>query len=296
MSRIGVLVVHGMGRQEAGFSSELKSAVVDRLADRAWRMEWHEVRWASILEPRETLLSDWMSKAKTPSGAPIRLDFSGIRQFVLHNLGDATAYQRDAHIESAGQLIHQRVSSEIEALVETLGDPLAPIVVIAHSLGAHIMSNYIWDRQQNTQPPGQPLAGLPGLAGMITFGCNIPLFALAFRSARPINLPGEAVSSFAVARAVRWLNFLDQDDVLGWPIRGLYEKDLADLTPAQKQTVERIEDYEIKVGGLFTGGTPLSHDGYWKDRGLATQVADYLKNLLAALEETEQGHRPPVQR
>jgi hypothetical protein len=143
------------------------------------------------------------------------------------------------------------------------------------------MSNYLWDRQHPREdvPPGQPLAPIPALAGLITFGCNIPLFALAFRDAKPIDLPGEGITNPDVADVVRWLNFLDKDDVLGWPLRPLYAKDLSALTPAQRRTVEKIEDYEISVGGVLTGWTPASHDQYWEDDDLAREVAEYLTAL-----------------
>jgi len=275
-----------MGRQAQGFSEGLRTAVLDRLGADAWRVEWREVLWAEILEPRETDLWDAMNRAVTPDGTPIRLDQVGLRGFVLHNLGDATAYQRDEHVESAGALVHQRISKGIEELQEKLGDPAAPVVVLAHSLGGHMMSNYIWDRQQGTPPDGPvlPLAPLSTLAGMITFGCNIPLFALAFRNARPIDLPGSAIVKRDVIEAVRWLNFLDQDDVLGWPLRPLYLKDFDTLTAAQKQTVTKLEDHEINVGGPLTGWNPLSHDGYWEDDDFTRPVADYFSRLLAAID------------
>jgi hypothetical protein len=285
MTRIGALVVHGMGRQAAGYSEGLRIALLDQLGTQAWRIEWKEVLWAPILDPRESDLWTAMNTAVNPAGMPIRLGWNTTRQFVLHNLGDATAYQRDRHVESAGQLIHQRVSNAIEDLETALDDPAAPVVVLAHSLGGHIMSNYIWDRQHGKQPSLLlPQAPIPMLAGMVTFGCNIPLFALAFRDAKPIDLPGAGITNPAVVDATRWLNFVDKDDVLGWPLRPLYMKDFADLTVAQQRTVNKLEDYEISVGSLSTGWTPASHDGYWEDDDFVSPVADYLTRLLAAID------------
>ena len=280
---IGALVVHGMGRQKENFADGLRAAVTAKLGQTAGRVLWEPVHWAPILDPREQALLDAMDSAVDPSGARIRLDWQFVRKFVLHNFGDATAYQRDQHIESAGQLIHQRVSNAVEKLAERLADPTAPVVVMAHSLGGHIMSNYIWDRQHPSadQQKGQPLAPLPTLAGMITFGCNIPLFALAYRDAKPIDLPGVAISDPAVIAAVRWLNFLDRDDVLGWPLRPLYERDRGSFTPGQRRTFDHLEDHELSVGGLLTSWNPASHDFYWEDPVFVQRVADYLKTILA---------------
>jgi hypothetical protein len=279
---IGALVVHGMGRQEPGFAEGLCAAVSDRLGADAARVIWQEVLWAEILEPRETALWTAMEQASDPHGDRLSIDWGPVRRFVLHNFGDATGYQRDRHIESAGQLIHQRVSNAVEMLHGRLADPAAPVIVLAHSLGGHIMSNYIWDRQHPSAnpPPGQPLAPLPTLAGMITFGCNIPLFALAYRDAKPIDLPGVAISDPAIVAAVRWLNFFDRDDVLGWPLRPLYEKDSAGLSPGQRRTLDKLEDQEIGVGGLFTGWNPASHDYYWENDTFVRQVAEYFSRML----------------
>ena len=52
MTRVGVLVVHGMGRQKQNYSEGLRTALLDRLGGDAWRIEWKEVLWAPILEPR----------------------------------------------------------------------------------------------------------------------------------------------------------------------------------------------------------------------------------------------------
>ena len=274
-----------MGRQTPGFSHNLRDAVFQSLGADSSRVDWKEAEWASILEPREASLSEAMSHATNPAGVSIRLDHPGIRQFVLHNFGDATAYQRDVHAESAGVLVHQRVSNKIEELLTALGDPSAPVIVLAHSLGGHIMSNYLWDRQHppDYAPPGQPLAALPGHVGMITFGCNIPLFALAFRDARPIDFPGAAIQDPDLLDVTRWLNFLDQDDVLGWPLRPLYLRDYDTLTPSQRRTVDKLEDYEISVGGALTGWTPAAHDQYWEDVDFIEPVAEYFAQILARL-------------
>ena len=282
---LGVLVVHGMGRQQPGFAEGLRAAVTARLGQASKPLVWQEALWAPILEPRETALWDAMEKAVDPGGRPIKLDWVWVREFILHNFGDATAYQRDHHIESAGQLIHQRISNAIEMLSERLGDPSAPIVVMAHSLGGHIMSNYIWDRQHPARhtPPGEPLMPVPTLAGMITFGCNLPLFALAYRDAKPIDLPGVAISDPALVAAVRWLNFLDRDDVLGWPLRPVYEKDAADFTPGQRRTLDHLEDHELSVGGMLTGWNPASHDYYWEDPVFVQRVAEYLHSILTLI-------------
>jgi hypothetical protein len=281
--KIGLLVIHGMGDQTPGFSNDLRAEVAGRLAAKKTRFVWQEVYWADALEPRETDLWAAMKSAKEPDGSEISLDWQKVRGFVVHNFGDALAYHRSTKPGSTYADIHRIVSREIGTLKAALPKPDSPIVVLAHSLGAHIMSNYIWDHQ----PPGavnDGLESLPTLAAMITFGCNIPLFSLDFDQATPIDLPAGGVTKPAVVSASKWLNFLDRDDVLGWPLRPLYEQNTAGFTPAQLKTVERIEEHEIDVGGLLTSWNPAAHASYWDDDDFTTPVASYLRTLLTALD------------
>ena len=191
--KIGVLIIHGVGSQRAGFSAGLSDELQDRLRDDQDHFEWEEIFWANKLKDREDILWDCMQKAKNEDQQGIDLDWTTIRKFVIHNFGDAIAYHRDtSQAESAYSLLHRVIESSIKDLNTKLNDPQSPIIVLAHSLGAHMMSNYIWDQQQGS---GLRLTPIPNLLAMITFGCNIPLFSLAFPDAYPINLPGDGITA-----------------------------------------------------------------------------------------------------
>lgn len=279
--RLGVVVIHGMGSQRPGFAAGLVDRVASGLKELESRLEWQEIHWAYALQDREAALWNAMKAATDPSGAEIPLDWRRVREFVVHNFGDALAYHRDPRGGSAYKRVHEIISAKLAALKTALGDPEAPVVVMAHSLGAHMMSNYIWDRQGEND--SSALEALPTLTSMITFGCNIPLFSLSLDEAKPITVPAPNLDHDGLRKAARWLNFLDRDDVLGWPLRTLYEKNLDELTAAQKATVERIEDREINVGGLGTAWNPAAHAGYWEDRDMIGPVVDHLKELLEAM-------------
>jgi hypothetical protein len=289
--KIGVLVIHGMGAQKRGFSAGLREAVSGFLGSDPARLTWNEIYWADVLEPRETELWTWMRRAQEPDGSPIPLDWRTIREFVVHNFGDAIAYHRD-QTASAYNDVHRVISDSVHVLAAALGDADAPIVVMAHSLGGHMMSNYLWDRQHGATAAAGPLEPIPTLAAMITFGCNIPLFSLSYPVAKPINLPGAGITNPKIVSASRWLNFLDRDDVLGWPVRPLYAKDLGALDDAQKRTVGRIEDREINVGGAFANWNPAAHGSYWTDEDFTIPVAAYLDKLFAAMDAIVIGPGP----
>jgi hypothetical protein len=275
--KIGVLIIHGMGSQREGFSTGLREELQDRLGNLESRFEWEEIYWAKELKDREDVLWEWMQKAKNADNQPIDLDWILIRKFVVHNFGDAIAYHRDMRKSgSAYSLVHKVIDSSVSNLNDKLKDPKAPVIVLAHSLGAHMMSNYIWDQQHGT---GLPFTPIPNLLAMITFGCNIPLFSLAFPVSKPINLPGKGVTNASLKKVSKWLNFLDTDDVLGWPLKTLYQKNLGQLTKEQKATVRRIVDDDINVGSLGTSWNPGAHTGYWTDNDFTRPVAKYLRQV-----------------
>lgn len=281
--RLGVIVIHGMGSQQPGYSKPMRGEITRLLGSRSSDVAWTEIYWAKILKSREDRLWEAMMASRGPDGARIPLDWQDAREFVVHNFGDAVAYHRDAQRESAYQAVHRAISKQLVSLKEALVTPDTPIVVIAHSLGAHMMSNYIWDTQLPSPGRSHGLEPIEALASMVTFGCNIPLFSLAFEAAVPIDIPGRAVTDPALVNAARWLNFTDRDDVLGWPLRRLYAKSPASLTPGQLRTIEKIRDYEINVGGLSTSWNPIAHGRYWTDDDFTEPVAHHLGDLLEVL-------------
>ncbi len=101
----------------------------------------------------------------------------------MHNLGDAAAYRKipgDPNAATYGE-VHRRVFDCIERL-ENIAGVSTPLLVLAHSLGGHIMSNYVYDMQRNS--PVHPVTGrfqkLETMCGLVTFGCNIPIFNFAY--------------------------------------------------------------------------------------------------------------------
>jgi len=196
MAKLGVLVIHGMGSQKAGYSKGMREEVVRRM--RRMRVDanavaWEELFWANALRDRETKLWNAMLSARDSDGDRIPLDWQSVREFVVHNFGDALAYHRNDRQSSAYHDIHEIVDAGVRALGNRLDSQTSPVVVLAHSLGAHIMSNYIWDRQHWSGTGADPFARIDSLLGMVSFGCNIPLLSLSYPIAKPIYLPGQSV-------------------------------------------------------------------------------------------------------
>jgi len=265
MADLCIVVIHGMGSQKADYSIPMRDEINNRLGASASRVKWGEIYWANILEAREKAYL-------TTANASNDLDWISLRKFMLSAFGDASAYRKtNDPNNSAYHDIHTRVRDSIAALDDGRDTPL---VVMAHSLGGHIMSSYIYDLQKgnaSVQPGSGDFQQMKTLTGMITFGSNIPFFTLAYRKAdiHPISFPGEALTPAQKSRA-RWLNYYDPDDVLGYPLKAINQK--------YDQVVSR--DIAINVGGILSSWNPMAHQKYWTDNDFTKPVTRFLQSLL----------------
>ena len=266
-SEIGVLIVHGMGAQPADFADAFIAEMRDRLLRLgvepdavSWRAGW----WADTVKEREDDLWHDLARAHT-------LRYDAARRFVISHFGDALAYQR---VPSQGmdvyRTIHARIREHLAALREQMGGD-KPVVVLAHSLGSAIISNFAWDEQKSPTPGTTPTERLETLAGLVTFGSNIPLFTLCLDEIVAIRFPVPTLPA-PLRAASRWLNFFDADDVLGYPLRPLSATYHAAVSA----------DLQVNVGTPLRSWNPLSHDEYWTDNDFTVPVAALIRDVLGA--------------
>jgi len=268
--KLAVMVIHGIGVDtQPGFAdamiAELKGRI-DSAKKSSAEVAFSSIYWADITQPAQ---SAYLRAARQSAD----LDFMSVRQFVIGALGDAAAYQYvQGRKDSTQETIHDRIRASIRALYETqLNRKAVPLIFMAHSLGGHIISNYIWDLQHRNVPKVglSPFEKCWTLAGMITFGCNIPLFTFAHRKVVPIKFPGRRLSKAQKAQA-QWLNYYDPDDVLGYPLKP--------LSAAYDKVVNA--DITVNVGGLLSSWNPASHSHYWTDNSFTKPVAKVLAGWL----------------
>ena len=293
--KLGVLVLHGMGSQKATYAAPMIKELKARLRHAGANprdVSFEAAYVGDVLQAKEEDLWNRLSRN--------RLDFKSIRKFIIHNFGDAVAYQRlsprglDVYTK-----IHRKILQHLKILRTRLrsgrpaGPPERPLVLMAHSLGCYMLSNYVWDIQQAFKRSslrarrirqafgGNHFLEMNTLAGMVTFGCNIPLFSLAYTRFDAITFPSPTLAAYfppgtppaKITAAAQWLNFYDRDDVLGYPLRH--------LSPSYRATVTR--DVQINVGGLLSGWNPKSHTEYWTDNDFTKPVTRFLAGLLKLL-------------
>ena len=289
--KLAVIAIHGMGSQEPGFSNGMFAELKRLLGADQTSVFWDEIYWANIIEARQ---QQYLRDAR----AAAELDQNRIRNFVVSALGDAVAYQRvrpvpigaseaeykEARKDGTYYKIHERIAEVVTRVYEQgLQEKPVPLVVLAHSLGGHIFTNYYWDVRQ---PPAErkfavqqiremetlsTFERLDWLSGIVTFGCNIPLFTFALDKVVPIEFPPPRLPE-RYRKKAQWLNLFDPDDVLGYPLQP--------INNAYSKVVD--EDISIDVGNPFLGWTPYSHVQYWTDNDLTVRIAGLLRSLLAA--------------
>lgn len=279
--KIAVAVIHGMGRQEKNdpdnsaalsFSVKLHKQVRKRWGREAFDAEvaWREIYWADVLQPRQDEYLAAISRATRKKW---------MRQFVLSNLTDAAAYRQSTDVnDNTYDAIHEKVKRTIAELEDDVSDG-APLVVLAHSLGGHVMSNYIYDMASSIRR-GAPNAPTPfqqfrRMAGLVTFGCNLPVFTFAIPRDKivPIAYPGTDIPPDRRLKPW-WRNYYDKDDVLGYPLRHISDKYMALHTSGE------MKDYAIDTGWFPIDWTVLSHNAYWRDPDIYRPVTDMLKRAM----------------
>lgn len=280
MHKIAVAVIHGMGSQgkktqgvnEISFSAGLYKRLKEQLGDGFFqRVGWREIFWADILQSRQ---EDFIDENLVGKGAR----WMKTRRFVMHNLADAASYRRNK-ADTRDQIyhdIHARVHRTVERL-EQITDGQTPLVIFAHSLGGHIISNYIYDMMKGDPEvaASTDFQKLKTVAAFVTFGCNIPVFSFSYKpqDIRPINFPGTNIPGSKRLQPW-WLNMNDKDDALGMPLAGTSPGYQALATSGQ------LEDRWIDAGGALEFWNPASHNGYWTDRHFYRPAAAILRKAM----------------
>ncbi|WP_306253570.1 hypothetical protein [Parvularcula sp. IMCC14364] len=277
MKKLAVAVIHGMGAQGVKQTGDRASPTFSKALYKRIRravgplafdgaISWREIFWADILQDRQ---DTYLARIRR------RTRYDDLRRFVVQNLGDAAAYRKTADLaDNTYGTIHKRVDKVIRQLDQDT-DESAPLVILAHSLGGHIMSNYIYDLGKAPDAHATAFRKLKTLAAFVTFGCNIPLFTFSYAPKRiiPITFPGTDLPQ-EKRLSPWWLNYYDKDDVLGYP--------LASVAPHYTAMAERgdLKDIAIDTGTALTSWNPMSHNAYWRDDDFYRPVAKLMKRLL----------------
>lgn len=270
IKKIGVLMVQGMGPVTDDFAHDTIQELRERIAGRGLNREeiaWQSVYWSSLLSARENRM--WVDLA-----AQNDLNWAKLRKYFINAFGTVAAYSSAERPDGLYRKIHGLVHDSLMELRAKLGNEDKPLLIIAHSLGSFVISNYIWDRQRGRDEAafgGSAFERMETVSGIITLGSNIPLFTMACDPVTSIQFPPPTLPE-PLKKKAKWLNLYDSDDVLGWPLKA--------LSPSYSQAVS--EDIEVSVGNILTSWNPANHSAYWTDENVIKPTVYLLSSLLEA--------------
>ena len=272
--KLAIAVIHGMGSEDQFFSVELKHRITEQYVNfEEGRMEedliFQELHWGDLIKEQQQSLLTKVNYKKD-------LTYMNLRELFVDYVGATLAYRKSLY-----EIIQNRVKENLSQLCshKRVDPDNTPLVVLAHSFGSVIMSDYIYDLQKKqAEATDGKIAGISNLeqfrtlAGFITFGSPMAMFSLQDNSdfAKPINVVGADLPEKLQER-VKWDNYYDKDDILAYPLKGINDtyNDVVD------------GDYEINVGSAATSWNPACHNGYWEDKDFYKPVAKYLAELQA---------------
>ncbi len=276
--KIAVVVLHGMGsaspdakpkKGRPSYSAPLYSAVRSTIGAPVFdtNIAWAETYYSDVLDKNQNAL-------KKRIGPQVHMGTT--REFVIENLGDPASYHwvKDDPNYHIYDRVHARIDETIGVL-EAAVAPGAPLVVLAFSLGCHVISNHIYDRQDL---PTGGMKGMKQIAALFTFGCNIPIFTFGYAAdaITAIKDPGSGLDA-KFRKPLWWRNYYGEYDPLSFPM-----KQAGDGYAALAKS-GALKDFKVNVGSPFWGLDLMAHgSNYWSNDALAAGVADRLQELISA--------------
>jgi len=233
-----------------------------------------------------------------------------IRRLLMLHFSDAITLEHKAYADqSAYKRVQRLVAETIRRAYEEANDDDAEVVILANSLGAQIISNYLWDAQADIEArfgddesrmdlaahvpteciwnePSRRLergvltendaqVRLQKLRYFLTTGCNIPLFV----SGLP-RIQGVYRNRFGYN--FKWDNYYNRNDILGWPLRPLGE--FFDKNERGASYADLVSnDVAFRLRGRwwfpFINWTPLTHNYYWESKQIIAALTKALEEV-----------------
>ena len=281
-TRIAVLVIIGIGKKDqADYEREaiqpLQQQLTEQIGDGA---VIELVHWTDILyDEKERVRTGY--HAQDPD-----LGYDALRRFFSGLITDVIAYQPQGKESDIYLNIHKKVANALDRLSKSAG-PNAPLVILAHSMGGVVASNYLRELQQDTHESellpeevhhiagDTPIERGETLAQLYTMGTMLALYSVRHKEFdEPMRVPSPELSQHYPARNLPtcWVNFYNRSDVLGYP--------LAFLNDAYASIVD---DRPVNSGSWKTSWNPFSHMDYWGDEQIVQAITDGIMNLYRVL-------------
>ena len=278
--QVVVFAIHGMGNTQSDFADKLEEKLAYKLGLNWDDVYFDSIYYANVFQENQTRIFNRIK-------AQDDIDWINLRRFLLYGFSDAAGLERNAsEIDSPYEKVQNIILDKLDQAHDIAGGD-AKVVLVAHSLGCQVISNFIWDAQVqdpkqgawryggfDDSPPGSKLdkfRRLKNLKFLYFTGCNIPIFAAGI----PQNKI-KAITSTSKGYSFKWKNFYDPDDPLGWPLKNLSVKN-----ERQSYKFEVNEDNAINSGSFVRSWNPLSHTTYWTDNDVLNPLVEDIEQLIS---------------
>lgn len=242
-----ILTILGIGTKKSGFSDKLKKGLIKYSENTSLHNNFTVIEALPFkdanIDKNQKDIYNRLNKVNELGG------ILSLRKMVLFSFGDGVTFERNpTDHDSPYQRIHRYLSVKIEEANDIMQQyDNSRLVIVAASMGVHVLSTYIWDADNNKgifkETHATSKNNLKNHSFLLTIGCNIPLFIS--------ELNQDDIIAFDKRNdEFNWENYYDRDDVLGWPLK--------QLSNSYNNTVT---DYDINIG-LYAG----THMKYWKHK------------------------------
>lgn len=269
-----LIFVHGMGektsrRECLALYGQIAKAYCDKhggtTVEFAAKFPMVEVEWQSVTAAAEKALYNVLVSDEPPHWWDVfDPDIPLLRSFMTHYVGDVIAYTAENDNGIRRKVWH-------DLTVKSHALTTSDYSIVAHSLGATIMFDYLYKLFAKGDPLYDTPATSPAdIAAMkhnfrhfFTFGSTIGIFMLRNGTLWKTSSPFVNIVN-PVPNAGVWLNFYDQQDILAYPLQRLFA-----MNPANPHN---ISDIQVDTGDLVYN----SHTQYWVNDDMAEQIAGAL--------------------
>lgn len=283
MADLVILAAPGMGVVDEGFAEPLFRFLKSALGSDWSRVHTDTILCQEHLQHNLERVFEAMQKRD--------MDYLRARKFMLYGLSEVAAQLSDIDQQGGNyERTQLAIYRTFERVAKVAGDK-APVILLTHSVGCSILSNYLWDAQRPSVSHGIWRDGGPRgvhkgsardlflrgktLSHWYTLGASNPLWTAAMARDQI-----QAVTSDTRGYHFRWKNFYHPDDLFGWPLKP--------LSPSYNQAVYR--DYETRPLADWTaaswGPQLVSHDGYWQSELVQQNLLEDLRELLKRMTVT----------
>lgn len=274
MRKVAIVTVHGIGMQTADYANNFFKKITKEMnkLDEDIEVQCFACLWKTAVGPVEDELAERIFE----EGPKWKL----LRDFMIHFVGDALAYQipsvggafkplvyprlgvqPDSPRVEAYEDIHQRLDATLSMAQQWLGDdPNGELVIVAHSLGTIVANNFIWDATHPDSDGAKAFgasdeakAALKKLWLLVTLGSPLALWSLQWEN------QGHSIA------VQNWLNIWCPSDIIAYPIGSINAEDAFDCG---------YEDVRMYVGGPLTFWNPASHVMYMGSMRVIRMIVD----------------------